>query len=102
VTALADRSMEPIELADLHRLAEIAADVEADLFARHPAGSGRYADRLLCRALCQGAGLHFADHAAGLKTSAYGPLTPSIPADPCRPDGVAPPISVRRNRPLFG
>jgi hypothetical protein len=33
--------MERIELADLHRLAEIAAEVEADLFARHPAGSGR-------------------------------------------------------------
>jgi hypothetical protein len=59
--------MERIEKSDLHHLARIAAEVEAGLFARHPAGSGRYAGRLLCRALCQGAGLHYADHANGVK-----------------------------------
>jgi hypothetical protein len=59
--------MERIDLSDLHRLADIAGDVEADLFARHPAGSGRYAGRLLCRALCQGAGLHYVDHKTGVK-----------------------------------
>jgi len=54
-------------MANLHRLADIAADVEADLFARHPAGSGRYAGRLLCRALCHDAGLHYVDHTTGVK-----------------------------------
>jgi hypothetical protein len=58
VIASTDRSMAQIEISDLHRLAEIPADAEQDLFARHPQGSGRYAGRLLCRALCQGAALH--------------------------------------------
>lgn len=51
-----DRSLVRIERADLLRL---AADAEADLFRRKPHGSGRYAGRLLGRALCQGAALHF-------------------------------------------
>ena len=59
--------MERIEISDLHHLAEIAADVEADLFARHPTASGRYAGRLLCRVLCQGAALHYVDHTNGVK-----------------------------------
>ena len=59
--------MERIELSDLHHLADLAADVEAGLFARHPAGSGRYAGRLLCRVLCQGAALHYVDHTNGVK-----------------------------------
>jgi len=36
------------------RLAGLAAEGEAGLFARHPQGAGRYAGRLVCRALCQG------------------------------------------------
>lgn len=67
MTASADRSMTQIEISDLHRLAQLAADVEEDLFARHPDGSGRYAGRLLCRALCQGAALHYVDHKNGVK-----------------------------------
>jgi len=67
MTVSADRSMALIEMADLHRLAELAADVEADLFARRPEGPGRYAGRLLCRALCQGAALHYADRVNGVK-----------------------------------
>jgi hypothetical protein len=67
MTASADRSMKRIEISDLRRLADIAADVEADLFARHPAGSGRYAGRLLRRVLCQGAALHFVDYTNGVK-----------------------------------
>jgi len=47
----ADRSLARIEIADLLRL---AADAEAELFRRNPDGSGRYAGRLLGRALCQG------------------------------------------------
>jgi hypothetical protein len=53
------RSMQRIEITDLHRLAAIAAEVEADLFDRHPTYSGRYAGRLVCRALCQGAAAHY-------------------------------------------
>jgi hypothetical protein len=48
-----DRSLARIERADLLRLAALAADAEADLFRRNPQGSGRYAGRLLGRALCQ-------------------------------------------------
>jgi hypothetical protein len=67
VTKDADRSSARIELADLLRLAELAADAEAELFRRHPQGSGRYAGRLLCRALCQGAALHYVHGDNGVK-----------------------------------
>jgi hypothetical protein len=53
-----DRSMEQIGLTDLSRLAQLANDDEKALFERVPGGAGRYAGRLLCRALCQGAALH--------------------------------------------
>jgi hypothetical protein len=67
MTMSAGRSMALIEMADLDRLAELAARVEADLFGRRPDGSGRYAGRLLCRALCQGAALHYANGKNGVK-----------------------------------
>jgi hypothetical protein len=56
-----------IELADLRRLAELAADAEAELFGRNRQGSGRYAARLLGRALCQGAAVHYVDGRNGVK-----------------------------------
>lgn len=56
-----------IEVADLLRLAALAADAEAELFRRNPRGSGRYASRLLGRALCQGAALHYVDESNGVK-----------------------------------
>jgi hypothetical protein len=62
-----DRSLAPIEVADLLRLAGLAADAEAELFKRHPRGSGRYAGRLLGRALCQGAALHYVNGTNGVK-----------------------------------
>jgi hypothetical protein len=62
-----DRSSARIELDDLRRLAVLAADAEADLFRRRPQGSGRYADRLLGRALCQGAALHYVYGSNGVK-----------------------------------
>ena len=61
------RSLARIETSDLLRLASLAAEVEAGLFARHPDGAGRYAGRLLCRALCQGAALHYLDGKNGVK-----------------------------------
>ncbi|HZR54804.1 MAG TPA: hypothetical protein VFB06_35555 [Streptosporangiaceae bacterium] len=62
-----DRSLARIDRNDLLRLAALAAEVEAKLFARHPQGAGRYAGRLVCRALCQGAALHYVDAENGVK-----------------------------------
>ena len=62
-----ERSLARITDIDLLRLAALAAQAEAALFARHPHGAGRYAGRLLCRALCQGAALHFLDGRNGVK-----------------------------------
>jgi len=67
VSADTDRSLARIEVADLLRLAALAADAEAELFSRNPDGSGRYAGRLLCRALCQGAALHYVNEKNGVK-----------------------------------
>jgi hypothetical protein len=62
-----DRSLARIEIADLLRLAALAAHAEAELFRRNPDGSGRYAGRLLGRALCQGAALHYVNGRNGVK-----------------------------------
>lgn len=62
-----DRSLARIDVADLLRLAALAADAEAELFRRNPRGSGRYAGRLLGRALCQGAALHYVNGKNGVK-----------------------------------
>jgi hypothetical protein len=67
VTNDENRSQARIELADLSRLAELAADAEAELFRRNPQRSGRYAGRLLCWALCQGAALHYVHGDNGVK-----------------------------------
>ncbi len=61
------RSLERIDWDDLIRLAELADSAEAALFARKPGGAGRYAGRLLCRALCQGAAIHYIDGRNGVK-----------------------------------
>jgi hypothetical protein len=61
------RSLACIDRHDLLRLAELAAEVEAGLLARNPPGAGRYAGRLLCRALCQGAALHYLNTTNGVK-----------------------------------
>lgn len=62
-----DRSAARIEIDDLRRLDEHSADAEAELFRRNPLGSGRYDGRLLCRALCQGAALHYVHGDNGVK-----------------------------------
>ena len=62
-----NRSLARIEVADLLRLAALAADAEAELFGRNPNGSGRYAGRLLGRALCQGAAVHYLNDKNGVK-----------------------------------
>jgi hypothetical protein len=67
VDAGSARSLAQIDRSDLLRLAGLAAEVEAGLFARNPEGAGRYAGRLLCRALCQGAALHYINEKNGVK-----------------------------------
>jgi hypothetical protein len=62
-----ERSLAEIELADLLRLDALADQAEAELFARNPQGSGRYAHRLLGRALCQGAAVHNVNRQNGVK-----------------------------------
>jgi hypothetical protein len=62
-----ERSLARVDASDLLRLAVLAAEAETALFARHPSGAGRYAGRLLCRALCQGAALHYLDGRTGVK-----------------------------------
>jgi hypothetical protein len=62
-----DRSLAQTGRADLLRLAALAADAEADLFQRNPRGSGRYAGRLLGRALRQGAAVHYVNKTNGVK-----------------------------------
>jgi len=61
------RSLARIDREDLLHLARLAGEVEAGLFARKPQGAGRYTGRLLCRALCQGAALHYVDASTGVK-----------------------------------
>jgi hypothetical protein len=62
-----DRSLARIEVADLLRLAALAAYAEAELFTRNPHGSGRYAVRLLGRAPSHGAALHYVNQSNGVK-----------------------------------
>jgi hypothetical protein len=62
-----DRSLASIDRADLLHIAALAADAETELFERNPRGSGRHADRLLGRALCQGAALHYMNGKNGVK-----------------------------------
>jgi len=61
------RSLARIGSDDLVRLAGLAGEVEAGLFARNPDGARRYAGRLVCRALCQGPALHYLDDKTGVK-----------------------------------
>jgi hypothetical protein len=61
------RSLARIDRNDLLHLAKLAAGVEAGLFARNPQGAGGYSGRLICRALCQGAALHYLDARSGVK-----------------------------------
>jgi hypothetical protein len=61
------RSLARIDRTDLLYLAALANEAEAGLFTRRPHGAGRYAGRLLCRALCQGAARHYLDGRNGVK-----------------------------------
>lgn len=97
MSADTDRSLARIEEADLLRLAALAADAEAELFGRNPNGSGRYAGRLLGRALCQGAALHSVNEKMASRTSISGSSMPSTTAGPSRLDGGERETSVPQN-----
>ncbi|MGP3919032.1 hypothetical protein [Nonomuraea sp. 10N515B] len=56
-----ERSLEPISADALDRLSDLAAKDRDKFFRKRP----EYAARLLCVALCQGAGLHFVHLAQG-------------------------------------
>jgi hypothetical protein len=64
---MAERSYEPITIDDLARLAELANADRDQLFARNLRLGERYAERVLCVALCQGAALHYLDGRNGVK-----------------------------------
>ncbi len=59
-----DRSYEHIDSQDLALLARLAAENREQFFAGRP----EFRDRLLCVALCQGAGQHYVDVANGSTT----------------------------------
>jgi hypothetical protein len=63
----AERSFEPITHEDLARLSTLARVDREELFARKSLLGQRYAHRLLCVALCQGAALHYLDGRNGVK-----------------------------------
>jgi hypothetical protein len=92
-----DRSLAPIEIADLLRLAALAADAEAELFRRNPDGSGRYAGRLLGRALCQGAALHYVNGRNGVKDFDVWSFYARYDDWPFRPGGAERGTSARRS-----
>jgi hypothetical protein len=60
------RSMEVVTLDDLAQLGRIARSDREFMFQQNPRW-GEYQDRVLCVALCQGAGLHFLDQRTGVK-----------------------------------
>jgi hypothetical protein len=66
VTAISNRSYEPIGDDQLARLSAIAAADLADRIARRPQWTP-YAKRIICVCLCQGAALHFVDGVGGVK-----------------------------------
>ena len=78
-------------------LAALAAEVEAGLFARHPRGAGRYAGRLICRTLCQGAALHYLDGRNGVKDFDVWSFYAQRAAGPFRTGGGERQITVLRN-----
>ena len=85
------RSLAHLGSDDLVRLAGLAAEAEAGLFASNPhgAGAGWYAGGLVCRALCQGAACTIWMARSASRTSTCSPSAPSatmarfVPVAPC-------------------
>ena len=60
------RSFMKIELHDLKTLAEIAKNDRNNFFLKYPSWKRDFANRVLCIALCQGAGQHYVDGKTGI------------------------------------
>lgn len=78
------------------RLAALAEESEAPLFSRPHSAAGRYAGRLLCRALCPGAALHYLDGKTGGEGRRRAPGRGRCTSD------AAPPRASERTRPSPG
>ena len=91
------RSLACIGADDLMRLAGLAAEAEAGLFARHPQGAGRYAGRLMYRALCQGPPCTTLMAGLASRTSMCSPSTPSATMAPSHTGGGGRPITGPRS-----
>lgn len=61
------RCFEPVTDAHLRRLADLSMSRFEELFINRPYGAGRYQDRVLMLALCQGAAQHRLDGLHGVK-----------------------------------
>ncbi len=64
---VSERSLEPIDVNDLERLAEIARVDLQHYIERAPQSRQKFATRILCVALCQGAAQHYLDGTSGVK-----------------------------------
>lgn len=60
------RSFKKIELNDLKRLADIAKNDRNNFFLKYPTWKREFSHRVLCVALCQGAGQHYVDGKTGI------------------------------------
>ncbi|HUC27603.1 MAG TPA: hypothetical protein VMA73_33315, partial [Streptosporangiaceae bacterium] len=78
MTTDVDWSLAAFEVADLLRLAAPAAEAGAELFERRPRGSGRYADRLLCRALSKVLPVHYANGKKGVRVFDVWSFSPGM------------------------
>lgn len=76
------RSFEPLTLADLRRLGELAAKDRQGLFERHAQTAGLYADRLFAVCLCQGAAVHYLAGKNGIKDFDVWSFYRAIPSRP--------------------
>ena len=65
--AKVERSLQPIRVVDLQRLAELAERDRKGFFSRNPGTAALYRDRPLCVTLAQGAARHFIDGRTGVK-----------------------------------
>jgi hypothetical protein len=75
-------SMEAIDIDDLRRLAALAEADERALIGGALASADRYQRRLMCRALCQGAALHFVDGVNGVKDFDVWSFYAALPTGP--------------------
>jgi hypothetical protein len=67
VDDVSERSLAVFDSEDLQRLSEIARKDLDRFIAKAISARAHFANKILCVALCQGAALHYVDHANGVK-----------------------------------